>query len=289
MADLKPGVSSPQVAALQKRLNDKFGYKLPVDGAYDESTKAAVADLQGKMDIGYSSGIVDDKTLKAMADAEIKRTRVVIKDKEYWVTKEQWMTLRAAAGAQAGDVVKTYVSMANEAKMYWEAHDKARRDNWFWSEVVDVAVGTKFPDKGMIDRAIRAADKMESDARACKLKDTDLSNASAPIREAFAAMDQYREELFGGGEELVKNLQIIQGGCVLTLQVAAAVATGGASWEIQVGVSAGVAAYEQALKEVDTASKTANYDVGSGVARTFLSGIADGTVGLILKGGNLGG
>ena len=289
MADMVPGSSSSQVAGLQKLLNTTFKYNVPTDGAYDEKTEAAVADLQGKLNLGYTSGIADAATLKAMKEAAIPRTRVIVNGVEAWVTREQLSRLKDVAGKRAAESVRAYVSMANETRMYWDAHDSARKANWFWSEVVDVAVGTKFPDKGMVDRAIKTAEAMERDARACILTDKDLSNRSAPIREAFAAIDQYREELFGGGEQLVKNLEVIRDGCVLTLQVTAAIATGGASWEVQVGVSAGVAAYEQVMKEADKASKTANYHVADGVVNVFLSGILDGTVGLILKGGNLGG
>lgn len=288
MTTLKPGISSPQVASLQKLLKTTFGYPVPTDGSYDEATQKAVADLQVKLNLGYSSGEADAATIKAMNAAMIKRTKVVVNGKEAWVTKEQLAILKQKAGKRAGDALRSYISMANEAKMLWDAHDKTRKDNWFWSEVVDVAAGCKFPDKGMIDQAVKAAEKMEAEARACALTEAAIGSRSAPIREAFAAMDQYREELFGGGAELVKNLELIRDGCVLTLQVTAAVATGGASWEIQVGVSAGVAAYEQVLKEVDTASKTSNYSVETGVANVFIAGLLDGTVGLILKGGKLG-
>lgn len=284
-----PGASSSQVAGLQKLLNTTFKYNVPTDGAYDKKTEAAVADLQGKLNLGYTSSIADAATLKAMKEAAIPRTKVIVNKVEAWVTKEQLARLRDVAGKRAAEAVRAYVSMANETKMYWDAHDSARKDNWFWSEVVDVAVGTKFPAKGMIDKAIKAAEAMERDARACNLKEEDLSSRAAPIREAFAAIDQYREELFGGGEQLVKNLEVIRSGCVLILQVTAAVASGGASWQVQVSVSAGVAAYEQVLNEADKASKTANYNVGDGVASVFIAAIADGTVGLILKGGNLGG
>ena len=289
MAEMVPGSTSSQVAGLQKLLKTTFRYNVPTDGAYGEETQKAVADLQGKLNLGYTSGIADAATMKAMKEAAIPKTKVVINGVEAWVTREQLSRIKDVAGKRAADTVSAYVSMANEAKMYWEAHDKARKDNWFWSEVVDVAVGTKFPDKGQIDRAIKAAEAMERDARACNLSDKDLSSRSAPIRDAFAAIDQYREELFGGGDQLVKNLEVIRDSCVLTLQITAAVATGGASWEVQVGVSAGVAAYEAALKEADKAGKTANYDVAGGLANVFIATIADGTVGLILKGGNLGG
>lgn len=101
-------------------------------------------------------------------------------------------------------------------------------------------------------------------------------------------MDQYREELFLGGDKLVDNLQTIQTGCVITLQVTAALATGGLSWEVQVGVSAGVAAYDQAMKEVVKASKEGTYDIATGIGNTFIAAAVDGAAGMLLKGAKFG-
>lgn len=288
MSAIDYGTSSKEVQALQKTLTKGFGYKLDVTGTYDDATANAVNDLRGRLGLPASTKGVDDEMQRAMKEALIPRTRVIVNGKEAWVTREQYMTLRKVAGQRAAEAVRPYLEMAAQARTLWESHKKARDDNWFWSKAVDAATGAKFPDAGTIAAAVRAAQDLESDARNLRLDPKDIGRRSAPIRQAFADMDQYQEEIFGGGEQLVKHLETIRDGCVLTLQVTSAVATGGASWQIQVGVSAGVAAYEQVLKEVDTASKTASYRIDTGVANVFLSGLLDGTVGLILKGGSLG-
>ncbi len=288
MAGIKHGESSKQAYDLQKLLNKTFGYNLKTTGELDDATLIALQELKSNIGIKNSSQDVDVATLRAIAEAAVPRTKVVIKGKTAWVTKAQLATLKTKAGKRAGDAVKPYVNMANEAKLLWDAHEKARKANWFWSKAVDTATGATFPSKSMMDAAVSAAKSMESDAKSCTLTEASLSSRSKPIRTAFAAMDQYREETFGGGDQLVKNLETIRDGCVVTLQVTAAVATGGASWEVQVGVSAGLAAYEQVLKEVDTASKTKSYNISSGVTNVFIATVLDGTVGLLMKGGKLG-
>lgn len=288
MADLEYGTSSKGVHDLQQMLVKDFGYKLPLTGAYDDATADAINDLRGKIGLKGSAKKVDGEMRKAMAQALEPRTMVVVNGKEAWVTKAQLAVLQKAAADKAVAAVQPLINMANEAKMLWDAHDSARKNNWFWSGAVDLAVGTKFPSAAVMDGAVKAAKGLEMQARSGKLTPAMLNSYSSTIRTAFAAMDQYREELFGGGEQLVKNLETIQKGCVIVLQVTAAVATGGASWKIQVGVSAGVAAYEATLAEVSRASVEGSYSVESGVINVFIAGVVDGTVGLILKGGKVG-
>lgn len=282
------GTSSPQIAAFQKMLKQSFGYNVPTDGSFDDKTLAAVNDLGAKIGVGRSVEKVDAQYMAAVKTALVPRTKVVIRGKEYWVTKEQLATLKARAGATAADSVQPYVNMAKEVQLLWKAHDDTRKKNWFWANAVDLATGCKFPDKSTVDAALRAAESMQAKARACALTPQQIGSESAPIRTAFAAMDQYREELFGGGAELIKNLELIRDSCVVVLEVSAAVATGGASWQVQVGVAAGLAAYKQALAEVDTASKTANYNVESGVARVFMAAVIDGSITYVLKGTKAG-
>ncbi|MFN4157989.1 MAG: hypothetical protein ACK4GO_06245 [Gemmobacter sp.] len=286
MARIEFGTSSPEVKSLQKLMNQVLPKgKIKETGTYDEDTRTAMALLQDQLNVGHSSGLPDQKTMAAMKEALIPRTRIVVNGKEAWVTREQFAQLKRIAGARAAEAVRPYVSMANEAMMYWEAHDSARKDNAFWSKFVDVAVGLKFPSKATMVGAVKAAEAMEKDARDCALTPADISRRAAPIRQAFADMDQYRDELFMGGGQLVRELEKIRDGCVLTLQVTAAFATGGSSWGVQVGVSAGVAAYDAVLKEVDKASKTANYAIEAGLSSVFMATVCDATVGLILKGG----
>jgi hypothetical protein len=288
MAKVEYGTSSKDVLELQQMLVKDFGYKIKTDGTYDDATADAINDLRGKIGLKGSAKEVDGEMWKAMHHALEPRTLVIVNGKEAWVTKAQFAQLQKLAAERALAAVQPLVSMANEAKMLWDAHNKARSDNWFWSSAVDVAVGTKFPPAGKMDAAVKAAKGLEMQAKAGKLTPAMLNSYSATIRQAFADMDQYREELFGGGEELCKNLKIIQDGAVIVLQVTAAIATGGASWKVQVAVSAGVAAYEATLEEVNKASVDGSYSVETGVVNVFLAGAVDGTVGLILKGGKVG-
>lgn len=288
MSGIKYGDCGADVQKLQKMLNSSFGLRVKATGEMDDATVAAVQKLKIKLGITNPDEDIDNKTLLAIKDASLERTKVKIKGKEVWVTKAQYAQLKAKAGQRAAQSVQPYVSMANEAKIYWDAHDKSRKASWFWSKAVDVATGAKFPSKGVMEAAVTAANALQTEAKACTLTKENLNGKLKPIRIAFAAMDQYRSETFGGGGELVKNLELIQAGCVATLQVTAAIATAGKSWEVQVAVSAGLAAYEQSLKEVDTASKTKSYNAGIGASKIFMATAVNGTIGLLMKGGKLG-
>ncbi|HSF65109.1 MAG TPA: peptidoglycan-binding domain-containing protein [Paracoccaceae bacterium] len=287
MATLEYGTSHADVKDVQSTLN-RLGYKIPVNGAYDDATAAALEDMCKKLKIDANPMKVDGKMWEALNYASEPRTLVMVNGKEAWVTKAQLAQLQKLASERALAAVQPLISMANEAQSMWTAHNQARDANWFWSGAVDIAVGTKFPSAASMAAAVKAAKGLEMQAKAGKLTPAMLNSYSATIRQAFADMDQYREELFGGGEELCKNLKIIQDGAVIVLQVTAAVATGGASWKVQVAVSAGVAAYEATLEEVNKASVDGSYSVETGVTNVFLAAAVDGTVGLILKGGKLG-
>jgi hypothetical protein len=287
MANIEYQTSSPQVKDFQAQLK-KFGYKVPTDGSFDDKTLEAYNDLRGKLGMNGASKEVDNDFLKKMKEAEEPRTKVVIKGKEVWVTKAQLAELKQKAGARAGEAVQKYVSMSEEVKSLWDAHDTTRKANWFWSGAVEICTGADFPSAQVISAAVSAAKSLESKARACALTPSDLDSGVKPIQTAFKAMDTYRKDLFDGGETLITVLETVRDGCVVTLEVTAAIATGGASWEIQVGVSAGLAAYKQTLTEVDTASKTANYSIDQGVVNVFMAAVVDGTVGLMMKGGKLG-
>ncbi len=287
MATLEYGTSHPDVKEVQTTLN-KLGYKLPVNGAYDDATATALEDMCKKLKISADPMKVDGKMWEALNYAQEPRTKVVVNGKEAWVTKAQFEQLKKLAAEKASAAVQPLVSMANEAKLLWDAHKSARDANWFWASAVDLASGAKFPASGVMDAAVKAASGAERAAKAGTLNPAQFNSYSASIRTAFAAMDQYRGETFAGGEELCKNLKLIQDGCVVVLQITAAIATGGASWQVQVAVSAGVAAYEATLNEVNKASVDGSYSIETGVVNVFMAAVVDGTVGLILKGGKLG-
>jgi hypothetical protein len=98
-------------------------------------------------------------------------------------------------------------------------------------------------------------------------------------------MDQYREEIFGGGEELIRQLETIRDGCVIILEISAALATGGASWSVQVGVAAGVGSYKSLLGEIDKAGKgDSKQTVGSAFGQIIIGGAIEGGVAFVMKG-----
>lgn len=266
--------------------------KLKESGDYDDATTQAVAAFQEKAGIGYSSGNWDATTAAAINQI-IKSPKSIITipstGAKYQVTKAEMEQLKGAAFPKAAKAIEqNYVNMANEAKNYWDAHDKCRKTNWFWGNAIELATGAKFPDASVIDNAVKAANSMKVDAGQGKLNPKMLESRSAPIRNAFAAMDQYRETMFDGGEKLAQNCQTIADGCVIVLEISAAVATGGASWQIQVGVAAGLGGYKELLVQVSQASTDPKVTIDSAALSVFKAALIDGSVEFIMKGNGKG-
>ncbi|GHF57325.1 peptidoglycan-binding domain-containing protein [Seohaeicola zhoushanensis] len=283
-ATIEPGTSSKEAQDLQKRLV-KFGYSVPTDGSMDDRTMKAVNDLSGR--IGYNSSLktVDAGFLKALAAFEKKKFhKIKLCGTLYVVDDEELEKLKKAFAPHAEKSIQPYVSMAEEVQSLWKAHDDTRSDNWFWSTVIEKAAGISFPPKSVADGALKSAENLKSAARNLRLTKSLYATETNNIRKAFATIDQYRDELFIGAEGLVVQLQAIEQSCVVTLEISAALATGGASVQAQIALSMAVAGYAQALKEVETASVQANYKVIDGLGRIAFSAGIDGVCNMILKG-----
>lgn len=284
MAKLQYGVSGQPVKTLQRQINKALGAsRVKENGEFDEATAEALAELQENLGI-QPSGVADGKTMDAIKDALIPRCAVKYKGQVYYLTKEEHADLLAKIKAKAKPPVQRYVEMATEVKSLWDAHNKTRDDNWFWSGAVDVATGAKFPPKSQIDAAVGAANAMASAAGAGTLTVAGLDAGAAKIRQAYAAIDQYREETFGGGAQLVKNLEMIRDGCIVVLEISAAVATGGASWQVQVAAGAAMGGYKAMLGEIDKASSDHTQTWESAALNIFAGAAIDGGAALIMKG-----
>ncbi len=287
MATVAYGVSSPEVKRLQQNLNAVFRQSVvQPSGSYDEETAAAVARFQAEAGLPQS-GQFDAQTAEALREALIPRTEVTYQGKTYYLTKEEYDDLkRKLAEAARSGAVDRYMSMAQEVRSLWNAHDSARKDNKVFSWIVEGATGANFPSESLISQAEACAAKMQSAASSGNPKAIHAAlQDTAAIRTAFAAMDQYREEIFGGGEELIRQLENIQTACVVILEISAALATGGASWGVQVGVAAGVGSYKAMLGEIDKAGKgESKQTVGSVFGQVILGGAIEGGVTFVMKG-----
>jgi peptidoglycan hydrolase-like protein with peptidoglycan-binding domain len=287
MATVAYGVSSPEVKRLQENLNKVFKQSVVKEtGSFDEETAAAVARFQAEAGLPQS-GQLDARTAEALREALIPRTAVTYRGQTYYLTKEEYEDLESKlAEAARSTAVARYISMATEVRGLWNAHNSARNDNKVFSWIVDGATGAKFPSEGLIAQAEANARRIESAVASRSPKGIQAAlQDTAAIRTAFAAMDQYREEIFGGGEELIRQLENIQTACVVILEISAALATGGASWTVQVGVAAGVGSYKSLLGEIGKAGKgDSKQTVGSAFGNIILNGAIEGGVTYVMKG-----
>lgn len=286
MAKIAPGDSGPEVKDLQIHINEILGKgTVKLTGTYDDETAAALEKAKAKAGIGSASGAApDDRLLKEMAEAAEPRTLVTIGTKKAYVTQAQYNELMSRASAAAVEAVRPYVQMAENVKGLWAEHEKVRDGNPIGAGLVEIATGAKFPDKATVEKALAIAKAIEAEARTLSLDPKSLSSRTAPIRQAYADLDQYIEETQLGGPKLAEYLTHLTNACILTLKVCVAIQTGGASWGVQVGAAAGMGAYENLLKEIDTASKASKTDVGGAIGNIVKGATVEAVVALIMKG-----
>lgn len=281
------GICSPEVKVLQKNLNAVLeSFRVTVTGTFDEETAAAVAEFQAQAGLPQT-GKLDAETAEAIEDAVKPRTEVIYKGQSYWLTKEEYAELKAelaAAVRQANSPAQQYLNMSQEVRSLWNAHNEARENNVVFSWIVDGATGANFPAESLITAAEANAQRIQAAAGDPKALNTALQSTEA-TRTAFAAMDQYREELFGGGDELVRQLETIRDGCMVILEISAALATGGATWSVQVGVAAGLGSYKALLGEIDKAGKgDSKQTIGTAISEIIVGGAIEATVAIVMKG-----
>lgn len=284
MAGLEYGTSSPEVAALQKRIAAyKLGVK--VTGEMDDQTVAAVNELAARIGLNATFKSADDKFLKAL-DAWEKQTfhQISFNGKKFIVTDDELEQLRKVCGPKAEAEVMPFVRMAEEAKGYWDAHKGVKEENWFWGNVVEITTRASFPSASTMDAAVSAAADLRSKARALTLTPAELDRNVAKIEKALNEMRDYRTRIFDGGETVIKGLEVVRDGCIITLQIGAAIGTGGASIGAQAAAAAGVAGYAAALGEIDRASKQSDYKLEMGLGRVAWAMTADAAVTAIFKG-----
>jgi peptidoglycan hydrolase-like protein with peptidoglycan-binding domain len=279
------GDKGPDVKDLQINLNEILGKgSVTLSGVYDDETAEAVEKAKAKAGLGNTSGGAPDaKLLKEIAEAAEPRTMVQIGSKKAYVTQAQYNELMSRASAAAVKAVRPFMNMAEDVKSLWEDHEKVRSGNPIGAFLVEKGTGANFPDRATVDKAIAIAREIEAEARTLSLDHKTLSARTAPIRQAYADLDQYIEETQLGGPKVAEYLTDLMNGCVVTLKVLTAVTTGGASWGVQVGAAAGMGAYENLVKEIDTASKVTNADVGGAIGNILKGATIEAAVGLIMK------
>lgn len=285
MAKMEPGTSSPEVKELQKQINTLLGRgSVKETGTFDEVTQAKVAELQKKLKFGYTSGVPDKKTLDAIDDAMIPRAPLRINNKVYWVTSEEYYKVMTAISNKSVEAVRPYLSMAESFISLWEANDRARKDNKLFSTIVDGVTGANFPSAQTAAKVRAAAKTILTGAQTLTLTPAALAKEDAVIRQAFADMDQYRDEIHVGGEKLVVYLQGLKEACVITLKIAIAVKTAPMSFAAQVGGGAAGGAYEALLNEIEGASTKSSVDFGDAAFNIVKASTIDAVVTAVMKG-----
>lgn len=285
MATLKPGMSGPEVVKLQQTINKIFRASVvPESGDYDDATRDKVADLQNRLGVGYTSGIADAKTLSEFAFALTPKFLVDLHAVEAYLTAKELAEVRKYVRAEVVQAMQPMLNLAEKFADARRALDDARADNWFWANVLDIVTGARLPDEGQARKVKDAAESIRSEAANGTLTVAGFQKYAEVIRQAYADLDQYRDETFAGGEQFVKYMEKTSEACVVAVEVLMAIETGGSSVQVQVGGAAAAAGYKALIGEVKTASKTADYSKAAGVGRVFLAAAVGGGVKYVMKG-----
>ncbi|HLY58540.1 MAG TPA: peptidoglycan-binding protein [Stellaceae bacterium] len=286
MAALQEGVSSPDVKKVQQQINEYYQASVvPESGEFDDATTKGVMRFQKDVKV-RPTGIVDDATLKLLKNPpKIKAHHIQYNGQDYYLDEAEWKAFEKEACQASQPIVDGYQKKVDEVRNLWDAHRDARKETFFLiPAIVDAWGGNTFPSESVIKSAETAVGAMQT---AIKSGDVDglrkaLDKGYDPIAKATEAMKEYRDKLYDGGEDLIKKLEMVRDGSVTTLEILAAVATGGASIEVTAAVMGSVGAYKEVLNQIDKASKTANFDVVDAFGNVLVSGALDATVGALM-------
>jgi hypothetical protein len=286
MEPMREGISGTAVKKVQHLINEYYQASIvPESGEFDGRTTTGLKRFQKDVKLS-TTGTVDKATLGLlMKPPTVKGRRIKYKGTEYWVPEADWSNFQKKLCQSAQKTVDAYKSKTEEARNLWDAHKKVRDETFFLiPKIVDVWAKNDFPQEGVIKAAEGWVKVMQAKISAGNVAELEaaISKGHEAVTKALEQMKAYRENLYSGAESLVETLLAIKEGCVITLEVSAMVATGGASVAVTAAVMGGLGAYKEVLVQIETASKAPTINFTDAFGNVLLAGAVDGTVGALL-------
>lgn len=294
MATVQEGVSSTQVKNIQALINQYYMATIVAEsGTFDEATTAAVKKFQADVKV-RPTGIVDGNTMKLLQNPPKEKAYLLkVNGKEVYLSEADWKAFCKELCQKAAPTVDGYRNRAEEARNLWNAHKSARDGAWFLvPEMVDLWGDSKFPP----EKVIAAAESAVAAMKAAMAKGdpvalrASIDKGSGDVETAIIQVKNYRDNMYAGGEALIKDLNTLKDGCVLTLEVSAAVATGGSSVWVTGAVMAGLGSYKEVLVQIDKAgTKPGSFSTVDAVGNVLVAGAVEGVVNALLHDASFGG
>jgi len=296
-----------KVKPLQEMLNKVIGPKpaLKVDGVFGKQTIAAMKAFQKKAGV-RETGEVDAETAPAVARA--MKTGKIEKDQpEVFVdigggkyagfTQKEWKSekKKMAEKLLSGPVREAQMKAA-EAKSTWEHFNDLNSDQYIVSFFIETTRGAKLPNKGLIDKAEKAASDLEALAKAQDFSGfmRRARTASGEINSALDEMRKYRSEMIDGAGNWITGLEGTKWASFTILSIyaapAAAASLGTGALASAVVGGAAVKGLESAAGEIGnwSAGNAKGQDPGGMISRVIIDTATGAITGLLSKGGGGG-
>lgn len=286
MEQLQEGISSPDVKKVQGLINAYFhASRVAENGEFDSNLTQAVKAFQSD-NKARPTGIVDGGTMKLLQHPPTKTVyQIEYKGKTYAIEKADWAGFQKEFCKLLEPTVQAYENRAEEARSLWSAHSKVRKDTFFLFPVmVDAWGSATFPAESTISAGDAAAKAMRSALASGDAKGlaAAVKGGGAAVVKSITAVKEYRDNFYAGGEKLIQDLERVRDGCVLVLEVGAAIGTAGSSTAVTAGVMAGLGSYKELLNQVGKADSP-KFNATDAFGQVVLMGAVEGTVSAVLR------
>ncbi len=220
----------------------------------------------------------------------MKGHKLKFNGRDYLLTEEQYKEACAVMAKSMEPMARALEMKAAEARFLWDDLDQSRKETFFLTrEIADAVSASPFPKDAVIKAAEAAAEKVKASLRT---KDPHeiaeaMSDASPKIEAASTAIHSYLESFFAGTDAIIKSLKLVRDSCAVSVDVLAAVASGGATVEIGVAVMASDGAYQSLLKEIERSGTDPKFTVASAATNVLIGGAVGALTRTLLGNGAL--
>jgi hypothetical protein len=215
-----------------------------------------------------------------MAQAPGEAHVIKLRNKSYAIDPKEVPALKAAAAEAWKPTLRVLKNIMANARAMWVIHNEARSGSFMTFKVIEAVARARFPPESEINAADADLARMAGAIGAHKLAEVvaAFNKALVTVKIAAEGVQQYHEAICGGAQSCVTGLTAVQNGSVLIVEVGTAIATMGASVEVQAGVAAGVGSYKEILAQIDKSSNAAGAVPVLKVIAVLSAGARDGLI-----------
>ena len=286
MEIIQSGAAGAEVKEIQRRINEYFKASIVAeDGKYGAATTKGVKQFQEAVKLNQT-GTVDVRTMALLKKPpETKVYKYSWKQGELLVPHEDHDAFLRRISQASEQQVKNYRSMAQMARISYDLEVEAGKSIFYRATEFAGGQFSGLPNESIIKAAEAASTRMQA---ALKVNDLavlvkELSIGGKNIEAAANAMSEYRSSIYAGGDRILYSLKLLRDGCVETVEILAAFATGGSSIAVTASVMGAVGSYKALLPQIEKAISTGKVDVPDAIVGVLRAGAIEALVGALLR------